>query len=134
MISLDSTLAATMLTDIVNLADAGSDASYICIYDGTVPTDANTALTDQTQLAQLTCSDPTATVTGKTLTFGDISNDTSADATGTATFFRLFNSNAAVVFQGSVTDSGGNGDLKLGVVDLIAGSTVQITSASITLP
>jgi hypothetical protein len=134
MISLDSSLAATMLAAVVTQADAGFDASYISIYSGLVPTAANTALAAQTLLAKLVCSDPTGTVSGKTLTFGTIAADQSADATGTATFFRLCNSNDEVVLQGSVTDSGGSGDLKLGTVALVQGGLVEITSATLTLP
>lgn len=134
MISLDPTVAATMLNAIVAAADEGFDASYISIYSGLVPVSASTNLTNQVLLAKLTCSDPTASVLGKTLTFEPIGADTAADATGTATFFRLFSSDNNVVLQGSVSDSSGSGDLKLGTADIVQDATVQITSATITLP
>jgi hypothetical protein len=134
MISLDADLATTMLQAIIDKASDGADAPYICIYDGLVPVGLATALTTQNQLAKLTCSDPCATVVGKTLTFEPITADTAADAAGDAAFFRLYTSTGAPVLQGSVSDADGSGDLKLGSVTVIQNGTVTITSAVLTLP
>lgn len=117
--------------------DAGT-AAVINIYSGTAPADADAALSGNTLLAQLTCS---ATAfsgysdanPGGRATFAAITADSSADATGTATFFRILTANAGTVCcQGTVGTSAA--DLVLNTTSITSGSTVSITSATITLP
>jgi hypothetical protein len=132
-----------------NAAQAGCDAvAALCnsgtikIYDGTQAADANTAVGAQTLLATLTFgatafgssaatgSTPTrkATATANTIT-----GDTSADATGTATWFRILKSNGTtVVMDGSVGTSGC--DLNLATTSLVAGVDVEITSFTLSQP
>src|SRR5215216_7185714 len=90
--------AADAVVDLVDVGGAGS----LRIYSGTMPTDANTALSGNTLLAQLTMS---ATAFGSAAagvaTAAAITQDSSADATGTATFFRILSGGATVVMQGS---------------------------------
>lgn len=118
----------------LNAATALVGASgKIRIYSGTVPTDADAALSGNTVLAEFAGSAdffPDATDgTGKaTTTANAISNDTSADATGTATFFRILTSANAAVFQGSITATGGGGDITVSTVSIVAGATISITS------
>lgn len=62
-------------------------------------------------------------------------SDTSADATGTAAHFRLFKSDTTTCFmQGSVTATGGGGDLEIDSTSITAGQTVQLTSWTLTAP
>lgn len=124
-------------TGLAESIDAGT-AAVINIYSGTAPVNADAALSGNTLLAQLTCS-ATAfsgysdTTTAARATFAAITADSSADATGTATFFRILTQNAGtVVAQGTVGTSAA--DLILNTVSLTAGSTVSITSATIDLP
>jgi hypothetical protein len=65
------------------------------------------------------------------LTLNSITSDTSADATGTASHFRLWNSagNVAMV-DGDVGTSGS--DLNLNTVSLVSGATVAVTSFTVT--
>lgn len=113
-------------------------AAVINIYSGTAPADADAALSGNTLLAQLTCS---ATAfsgysdanPGGRATFAAITSDSSADATGTATFFRIVSQNAGVtVAQGTVGTA--TSDLILNTTAITAGSTVSITAATITQP
>lgn len=113
-------------------------AAVINIYSGTAPADADTALAGNTQLAQLTCA-ATAIATfgnaapGGLATFAAITADASADATGTATFFRILSQNAGVVVaQGTVGTSAA--ELILNTTAITLGSTVSITSATIKMP
>ena len=70
---------------------------------------------------------------GARITANSITADSSADATGTATFFRILTQNAGTVTaQGNVDTSAA--DLILNTTAITAGSTVSITSATITLP
>lgn len=133
MFSLAATLANSLLTSIVAAADAGSGPAVIRIYGGVVPTNADAALSSNTLLATCVCSDPSGTVAAKTLTFGAIAQDSSVDATGTATFFRLLDSALNVVGQGTVSVNGGTGDMKLNSVDLVAAGTIQISGATLSL-
>lgn len=116
--------------------DAGT-AAVVNIYDGTAPADADASETNNL-LAQLTCSataiasDSDANPGGR-ITFDTITSDSSADATGSASHFRILTqSGGTVVCQGSVGT--GTHDLVLNTVSITSGSTVSITSATVTLP
>ncbi len=64
-------------------------------------------------------------------TANTITSDTSADATGTASWFRAYESDGTTkVFDGSVGTSGCN--LNLGSVSIVAGGTVAISSFTYT--
>jgi hypothetical protein len=107
---------------------AGS-AALLRIYDGTRPAKGGTATT---LLAELTCGSPFAgSATGGELTANAISDDTDANATGTATWFRIVASNGTTfVMDGDVGTSGA--DLNLDSVSIVAGGTVSVTSFVIT--
>lgn len=99
------------------------------IYSGTPPANADTALSGNTQLAELACSSTFAAAASGAgvLTANAITQDSSADATGTATCFRLFASDGTTVaMQGSVGTSGA--DLNLVSTSIVSGQPVQVTS------
>lgn len=108
------------------------NAALLRIYSGTRPADADTAITG-TLLAELTCGSPfaaSATSEG-VLTLNAITQDSSANASGTATHFRLVKSDGTtVVCDGDVGTSGS--DLNLVTASITAGQPVQITSFIIT--
>jgi hypothetical protein len=110
---------------------AGASA-LLRIYSGTQPTDANTALSGNTLLAELTCNATFApSASGGQLTLNSISSDTSADATGTASFFRLVKSNGTtVIMDGTVGTSGC--DLNINSTAISSGAAVSVTSAVFT--
>lgn len=59
--------------------------------------------------------------------------DASADATGTAAHFRIYDSTGTTChIQGTVTASGGGGDLTLDNTSIAAGQLVSITSFTLT--
>jgi hypothetical protein len=123
-------LRNNQLAEITALIDAGAGAGLFRIYDGTRPATGGAATN---LLAELTFSDPSAGApSGGVLTFSAIADDTSANATGTATWFRIVDSTGAFVMDGSVTATGGGGDLELNTTSIVAGGTVSITSATIT--
>ena len=133
---ITNAVAASMQTALAAAADAGT-AAVINIYDGTPPATADAALSSNNLLAQLTCSatmfTATTTANPSVLTAGTISSDTSADSTGTATFFRILTQNAGtVIAQG--TAGVGTYDLNLNTTAFTSGSTVSITSATVSLP
>lgn len=117
-------VANAKLTGIASLFNSGR----IRIYSGTAPANIDTALSGNTLLAEATFG---ATAFGApsnaAMTANAITGDISADATGTATFFRWFKSDGTTpLTQGTVGTSGA--ELNLNSVSLIAGGTVNITS------
>jgi hypothetical protein len=117
--------------DAINTAlNAGAGAALIRIYDGTRPATGGAVTT---LLAELTCSDPAAgAAAAGVLTFSAITQDASANATGTATWFRMVDSTAAFVMDGNVGTSGS--DLNLTTTSIVATQPVTISSATITAP
>jgi len=62
-------------------------------------------------------------------------SDASADATGTAAHFRLYKSDGTTCqMQGTVTVTGGDGDLTLDSVSVTAAQVVTITGFTLTAP
>lgn len=105
---------------------------YLRIYSGTQPATADTAVTTQTLLSTLRWN---ATAFGAAssgvATANAITADTSADNTGTATWFRALKSDGTtVVFDGSVGTSGA--DLNLNTTSISAGAAVSVTSFTYT--
>jgi len=126
-LGLATALRTTRATDIVTAIDAGAGAGLLRIYDGVRPATGGSVTN---LLAELTLSDPCGTVTNGVLTFSAITQDSSANATGTATWFRIVTSAAAFVLDGSVGTSGA--DLNLTTTSVTTGQPVQVTSLVLT--
>jgi hypothetical protein len=102
------------------------------IYDGTQPTDADTAISSQVMLAELALSATAfAAASGGSKTANAITADSSADATGTATWFSLLTSGNVRVIDGSVGTATSN--LILNSVAISAGANVSVTSLSVSM-
>jgi hypothetical protein len=121
-LGLATALRTTRATAIRDAIDAGA-AGLLRIYDGVRPATGGSATT---LLAELTLSDPCGTVLNGVLTFSAITQDSSANNTGTATWFRIVTSAAAFVLDGSVGTSGA--DLNLTTTSVTTGQPVQVTS------
>ncbi len=123
----------TQITNLVVNAQADAlarllDGGYLRIYSGTQPATADTALAGNTLLAELTfaATSAPAAVAG-VLTFNAIGSDSSADATGTATFFRCFKADGTTaVMDGNVLTSTAN--LNLNSTAIQAGAAVSVSS------
>jgi hypothetical protein len=88
-------------------------------------------------LATLTFSDPafgaaTDGNPGGLLTASAITSDASADATGTATFYRITDSDDEVKAQGTVGTSGAN--INFNTDSFVTGATVSVTALTYTMP
>lgn len=108
------------------------NTGYLRIYDGTQATDANTAVGAQTLLAELRFG-ATAFGAGSNgvATANAITDDSSANATGTASWFRALKSDGtSVVCDGSVGTSGA--DLNLNTTSIVSGAAVSVTSFTLT--
>ncbi len=121
-------------------ANAACDAMAALLNSGTlkiytvgsgIPATVAAAITDQVLLATLTLSATAfaGSVAG-VATANAITGDTSADATGTASFFRLLNSGGAAVCQGLCGTSGA--DLNLNTLSIVQNADIEVTSLTLT--
>ena len=117
------------------------NSGKIKIYNGTQPTDANTAVGAQTLLATFTCASTafgTSTASGTTPSRSSVAaaasiSDVTAVATGTASWFRALKSDGTtVICDGSVGLSGC--DLNMTDVSLTSGETCSISSLNLATP
>ena len=100
------------------------------IRSGSQPATADTADAG-TLLAVLTFANPAAaSVTNGVVTFDTITADTSANASGTAGYFRAKTSGGAAVWDGSIGTSGAT--LNINSTGISAGAEVAVTSLTYT--
>lgn len=105
------------------------------IRSGAPPANCGTA-DSGTVLATMTLpSDFLAAASGGTKAKSGTWEDTSADAAGTAGHFRIYDSSGTVcIMQGTVTATGGGGDMTLDNAVLASGQQVAITTFTLTAP
>ncbi len=104
------------------------DNGYLRIYDGTQPANADTAISTQTLLAELRFNaDAAPSAVAGVLTFNAITQDSNANNSGTASWFRALKSDGStVMFDGTVGTSGS--DLNIATTSIVAGAIVGVTS------
>jgi hypothetical protein len=121
-----ATLRDAMLDAITTRA---GNAALLRIYDGSRPATGGSATT---LLAELTCGSPFAgAAVNGVLTANAITQDASANATGTATWFRIVQSDGSTfVLDGNVGTSGS--DLNLTTTSIVATQPVSVSSFVIT--
>jgi hypothetical protein len=123
---------------IVDLIDGDTPPGLLRIYDGTQATDPDTAVAAQVLLAELTFSNPAFgnaadDTPGGIATASAITDDSSANATGTASWFRIVTGTAfTAVLDGSVGTS--SVDLTLNTASITSGDIVSVTSFTVTMP
>lgn len=112
---------------VVDAIDAGPGAGYVNIY-----ADFGGGL--GALLAEITLSDPAfgAAAAGVATASGLPVEDSSANGTGVAAYFLVFDSDDNEVFRGTVTATGEGGDMTMVSTSLTVGEPVQITSFTYT--
>ncbi len=129
-LQFSTTLRNTWLDAITSALGA---SALLRIYDGTKPANVAAAITGAL-LAELTCNATFApSASGGVLTLNAITSDSSANATGTATHFRLLTSGGTAILQGDVGTSGSDFNIT-GTVSIVSGATVACSSFTITAP
>jgi hypothetical protein len=122
-LKISTTLRNNMLDEITSYAGT---SALLRIYSGTQPAGGGTVTT---QLASLTC-DVTAfapAASAGTLTLNGVTADSNADATGTATWFRITTSGGTFVMDGDIsTTAAGTGDLQLDTTSIVLNGTVSL--------
>lgn len=123
--------AADAVVDQLNAA-----AGTLKIYTGTQPADADTEPAG-TLLVTITLAAPAygaANASGTAALLGTPLSGTAA-ATGTAGCFQVETNGGTInVFQGSVTATGGGGDLTVDNVSIATGQTVNVSALNFTVP
>lgn len=105
------------------------NSGVLRIYSGTQPATGGTATTILAELTMNATSFPSAS--GGVLTANAITQDSSANNSGTATWFRLLKSDGTtIVLDGTVGTSGA--DLNLVTTTLVATQPVQVSSFVLT--
>lgn len=122
-LGMSTTLRNNILDEITALVGS---SGILRIYSGTQPA---TGGAETTILAQLTLNATFAPAAAAgLLTLNAITSDSSANASGTATWFRILQSDATTqVIDGDVsTTSAGTGDLQLDDTSIVLGGTVAL--------
>lgn len=128
--------AQDLLTSLETDFNAGT-AAVIRGLSGSAPTNADDAETGTLGFT-LTCSasiftSKTDAAPGALGTFDTITDDSSADASITLTYFRILTQTAGtIVFQGSAGTS--SADMIVNSTAISSGATVSCSSATITVP
>jgi hypothetical protein len=109
------------------------NSGYLRIYDGSQPSTADTAVSTQTLLAELRFgASAFGAGSAGVAAAAAITQDTSANASGTATWYRALKSDGtSAVHDGSVGTSSAN--LVMNSVAISAGAAVQISAFSLTV-
>lgn len=125
---LTNAAASAAADAVVVLLNSG----FLRIYDGAQPATADTAITTQVLLAELTFGNPAfGAAANGVATANALTSDPAANATGTAAWFRCLRSNGTTaVVDGTVGTSGA--DLNVSTVAVSAGVEVSVTSLTYT--
>jgi len=120
---------------VAGLIDADVGAGALVIRTGAQPASAEDPATG-TILATFAFADPatTAAVVGVSTFDTTPVLTTTGVATGTAGWFRITDNSGDTVMDGSVTATGGGGELELNTTSITTGVTVEITAGTLTTP
>lgn len=118
--------------------DEASAVGKLIVYSGTVPAATDEALSDQNALVEFELYDPAFSPSvsangGGHATANPIA-PVKAGATGTATFFRIYDGDNKAVGQGDVSDITGNGAMKMSATAILQDIDATVVSLTLTLP
>jgi len=122
---------------IVDLIDGGAGAGLIDIRSGAPPATPQTA-SSGTLGGTLTCSDPAfGNAAAGVATASAITSDTDADASITAGYFRVFDSDktdTACIMEGTAGEAADSTDMTFDNKTIVAGGTIAISAFTLTVP
>lgn len=133
---LPTTTRNAVCQALVDLFDAGSGPGYIEIRTGSGPATPNDAA-NGTLLATLVLADPafdTAGTAGAGIATADTIPVVQGVAAGSAGWFRAYDSDDNPVEDGTVSVTGGGGEMELNTVTISIGVDVAVTAWTITMP
>ncbi len=126
-VTLSNAAASAAADAVVDLLDAGSSNSHPELRIGI------TAMASIVATLDFTGATAFGAASNGVATANTIEDDTNA-AGGTAAAFQCVDQDGTVVFSGSVTATGGGGDIELSSVNIGASDTVSISSLTYTQP
>ena len=126
-VTLSNAAASAAADAVVDLLDAGSSNSHPELRIGV------TAMASIVATLEFTDATAFGNASNGVSTANTIADDTNA-AGGTAAAFQCVDQDGTVVFSGSVTATGGGGDIELSSVAIGATDTVSISSLTYTQP
>lgn len=122
-----------MLDALVARMNLGSGSATMKFYSGSQPANGDAALAGNTLLGTLTFGDPAApAAVAGVVTFDTIIEDSAADATNTATWVRIEDSDGNKVFDGDVNTTGAM--ININTTAIVTGGPIRVNSFTITLP
>jgi hypothetical protein len=127
-------LAVARKNEALDAIRDNANSGKLRVYNGTPPATADTALSSNTLLAEATMNATAfGAASGGVITANSITQDSSIDATGTASFFRIYESDGTTIFcQGTVATSAA--DMIVGTVSFVAAAIFTCSSLTITHP
>ena len=130
--ALNPKLTGLAATTEVDAVAALLNNGWLRLYSGSQPSAADEAISGQVVLAELRFGNPAfGSASDGVAAANAIAGDASANAAGTATWFRCCMSDGATpIFDGSVGSS--NSNLVLNSVEISAGAQVDVTSFTFT--
>lgn len=127
-IQLSTTVRNAMLDSVETTIGT---SPHLKIFTGSPPATCATA-DSGTLLADLTLpSDWLSAASSGTISKSGTWSDSSADGTGTAGYYRVYSSGGTCHLQGTVTATGGGGDLTVDNTSFAAGQSFSITTWSL---
>lgn len=130
--ALNAKTTAVRRNAMIDNFTANANSGFLRIYDGTQPTDADTAVGAQVLLAELTMNATAfAAASAGSAAANAITADSSANATGTAAWFRLVASNGTTVLCDGTVGTGTH-NLVLNSVAISSGANVSVTAFTVT--
>jgi hypothetical protein len=135
--ALNTRLSTDSMDVQLNAYGPTLNSGYLRFYDGTQATNPNTAIGAQVLLAELRWNATAfgasaASGSNRVITAGAITDDSSADATGTATWFRALKSDGTTAeMDGSV--GVGTFNINMNSAAIQSGARVSVTSFTHTI-
>ena len=131
-ITLSTDTKDSVLNALKAKIDSGGAAGSIKIYTRTKPAGPGTAITAQVLLGTLALSYPCGDVVDGALTFDPITQDSQADATGTAPWARILASDGSAKADVDASVVGGQGFMQMNTTSVIINGPILISSCVIT--
>lgn len=129
-IQLSTTLRTARVAEVETVTGG---TAIMKLLTGSAPANCAAADTGGTVATLTLPADWLDTATGGTVGKNGTWQDTSADASGTVGYFRIYNNTGATChMQGTCTNTSGGGDLELQNVIINSGQSVTITSFVLT--
>ena len=105
--------------------DADTNPGTLQFYTGPQPA-TGAAITTETLLGTLTFSKPCGTVSAGVLTFDTVTEDSQADASGTAVWVRISDGAGNFVLDGDVGDLSSSAAFKMNTVEIVQDGPIRI--------